>query len=47
MDLVVPRAELHTTLAALLRYLRPAPARAATRVAVALAALEPAGGVHA
>jgi acetyl-CoA carboxylase carboxyl transferase subunit beta len=31
VDLVVPRAELHTTIAGLLRYLRPAPVRAAAR----------------
>ena len=33
LDLVVPRAELHTTFVGLLRYLRPAPARAALRQA--------------
>jgi hypothetical protein len=38
VDLVVPRAELHTTIAALLRYLRPAPARAAARQAQGRAA---------
>jgi acetyl-CoA carboxylase carboxyl transferase subunit beta len=35
VDLVVPRAELHATLAGLLRYLRPAPTRARRRAAAA------------